>query len=48
MPTEITFIAEWWSGSTCAILTDEKTWEKMGQEHALIVMNHSDEVNIII
>ena len=43
--TEIVFLADWWSSSTCAILTDDKTWEKMGKEHAIVLMNHSDEVD---
>lgn len=43
--SEIVYVAEWWSGSTCTIFTDDDTWAKMGNEHALIVMNHSFEVD---
>ena len=42
---EIVFISDWWSGSTCAVLTDDKTWEMMGKEHAIVLMNHSEEVD---
>lgn len=42
---EIVFIGEWWSSSTCAILTDDETWSKMGKEHAIVIMNHSFEVD---
>jgi len=42
---QIVFLADWWSGSTCSILTDDKTWEMMGKEHAIVLMNHSDEVD---
>ncbi|XP_046645108.1 1-acyl-sn-glycerol-3-phosphate acyltransferase gamma-like isoform X2 [Daphnia pulicaria] len=43
--TQIVFIGEWWSSSTCAILTDDETWAKMGKEHAIVIMNHSFEVD---
>ncbi|XP_046438312.1 1-acyl-sn-glycerol-3-phosphate acyltransferase gamma-like isoform X2 [Daphnia pulex] len=43
--TQIVFIGEWWSSSTCAILTDDETWSKMGKEHAIVIMNHSFEVD---
>jgi len=39
------FISDWWSGSTCSVLTDDKTWEMMGKEHAIVLMNHSEEVD---
>ena len=42
---EIVFIGEWWSSSSCAILTDDETWSKMGKEHAIVIMNHSFEVD---
>jgi lysophosphatidic acid acyltransferase/lysophosphatidylinositol acyltransferase len=42
---EIVFIGEWWSSSTCVILTDDETWSKMGKEHAIVIMNHSFEVD---
>lgn len=42
---QIVFIGEWWSSSTCAILTDDETWSKMGKEHAIVIMNHSFEVD---
>lgn len=43
--SEIVFIGEWWSSSTCAVLTDDDTWSKMGKEHAIVIMNHSFEVD---
>lgn len=42
---QLEFLAEWWSSSTCAIYTDEKTWAKMGSEHAILLLNHSYEVD---
>lgn len=42
---QLVFISDWWSSSTCSILTDDKTWEMMGKEHAIVLMNHSEEVD---
>jgi len=42
---EIEFLAEWWSSSTCTIYTDDHTWEKLGSEHAVLLLNHSYEVD---
>ena len=42
---QIVFLAEWWSTSTCSIFTDDETWNLMGKEHALVIMNHSYEVD---
>jgi lysophosphatidic acid acyltransferase/lysophosphatidylinositol acyltransferase len=39
------FLAEWWSSSTCTIYTDDQTWEKLGSEHAVLLLNHSYEVD---
>ena len=41
--SELEFLAEWWSSSTCQIYTDAKTWAKMGSEHAVLLLNHSYE-----
>ena len=37
-----------WSGSMCAIYTDDETWFKLGQENALILMNHSNELDWLV
>lgn len=42
---ELEFLAEWWSSSTCLVYTDDKTWAKMGSEHAILLLNHSYEVD---
>lgn len=42
---QLQFLAEWWSSSTCLIYTDEKTWTQMGTEHAILLLNHSYEVD---
>lgn len=42
---ELEFLAEWWSSSTCTVYTDDKTWKKMGTEHAILLLNHSYEVD---
>ena len=42
---QIVFLADWWSASTCSIMTDDETFARMGKEHALVIMNHSYEVD---
>ncbi|XP_046440703.1 1-acyl-sn-glycerol-3-phosphate acyltransferase gamma-like [Daphnia pulex] len=42
---QMEFLAEWWSSSTCTIYTDDQTWEKLGSEHAVLLLNHSYEVD---
>jgi len=34
-----------WSGSMCSIYTDDETWFKLGHENALLIMNHSNELD---
>lgn len=44
-PTEILFLAEWWSGSDVKVYTNEQDRKLWGKEHAVIVMNHTYEVD---
>ena len=37
-----------WSGSMCTVHTDDATWFKLGQENALILMNHSNELDWLV
>lgn len=37
-----------WSGSKCSVYTDDETWLKMGTENALIVLNHSNELDWLV
>lgn len=37
-----------WSGSICTIRTDDETWFKLGHENALILMNHSNELDWLV
>ena len=39
------FLAEWWSGSDINVYTSDESFQNWGKEHALIVMNHSYEVD---
>ena len=45
---ELLYLAEWWSSSTCAIYTDDETWDKLGKEKAILLLNHSYEVDWLI
>ena len=37
-----------WSGSICCVYTDDETWSKMGQENALLILNHSNELDWLV
>jgi len=45
---QLLYLAEWWSSSTCAIYTDDETWDKLGKEKAILLLNHSYEVDWLI
>lgn len=43
--TEVLFLAEWWSGSDLRVFTSDESYKHWGKEHALIIMNHTFEVD---
>lgn len=43
--TEVLFLAEWWSGSDVRIFASDESFQRWGKEHALIIMNHTFEVD---
>ena len=43
--TELTFVTQWWSGSTCDAYVDDMDIEKyVGKEHTLVLMNHKFDI----
>lgn len=46
--SEVLFLAEWWSGSDVRVFAEEDDFKKLGTEHALIIMNHTYEVDWLI
>lgn len=43
--SQVLFLAEWWSGSDIIVYTSEDGYQYWGNEHALIIMNHTFEVD---
>ncbi|KAK4293799.1 hypothetical protein Pmani_033523 [Petrolisthes manimaculis] len=43
--SQVLFLAEWWSGSEVRVFTSDEEFQKFGKEHALIIMNHTFEVD---
>ncbi|XP_037080534.1 1-acyl-sn-glycerol-3-phosphate acyltransferase gamma-like isoform X2 [Pollicipes pollicipes] len=43
--SELLFLAEWWSGSDCRCHVDKDAMKYFGHEHALLIMNHTYEVD---
>lgn len=43
--SQVLFLAEWWSGSDLRVFTSDESYKHWGKEHALIIMNHTFEVD---
>ena len=46
-PLEVLIIIDW-SGSSFSVYTDTDTWLKLGQENALLILNHSNELDWLV
>ncbi|KAB7497631.1 1-acyl-sn-glycerol-3-phosphate acyltransferase delta [Armadillidium nasatum] len=42
---QVLFLAEWWSCSDLRVYTSDESYKHWGNEHAIIVMNHTYEVD---
>lgn len=38
---------EWWSGTECTLYTDSKSYQLYGKENAIVVLNHSFEIDFL-
>lgn len=38
---------EWWSGTECTLYTDPKSFPLYGNENAIVVLNHSYEIDFL-
>ncbi|XP_034754161.1 1-acyl-sn-glycerol-3-phosphate acyltransferase delta isoform X2 [Etheostoma cragini] len=38
---------EWWSGTECTLYTDPKSYPLYGKENAIVVLNHSHEIDFL-
>lgn len=38
---------EWWSGTECSLYTDPKSFPLYGKENAIVVLNHSFEIDFM-
>ncbi|XP_068183203.1 1-acyl-sn-glycerol-3-phosphate acyltransferase delta isoform X2 [Antennarius striatus] len=45
--SQLVAILEWWSGTECTLYTDPKTHHLYGKENAIVVMNHSFEIDFL-
>lgn len=44
---ELVAALEWWSGTECTLYTDPKSYELYGKENAVVVLNHSFEIDFL-
>ncbi|XP_034464439.1 1-acyl-sn-glycerol-3-phosphate acyltransferase delta [Hippoglossus hippoglossus] len=40
-------VLEWWSGTQCTLYTDPESYTLYGKENAIVVMNHSFEIDFL-
>lgn len=46
--SELTFLAEWWSGLDIKLYGTKEDFDKLGKESAIIVSNHRSDVDWLI
>ncbi|CAL8257746.1 unnamed protein product [Arctogadus glacialis] len=46
--SKLVMLLEWWSGTECTLFLEQSsTLEKLGKEHAIIILNHKYEINFL-
>ncbi|KAM6997339.1 1-acyl-sn-glycerol-3-phosphate acyltransferase delta [Tautogolabrus adspersus] len=45
--SQMVAILEWWSGTECTLYTDPKSYPLYGNENAIVVLNHSFEIDFL-
>ncbi|CAL8254483.1 unnamed protein product [Lota lota] len=46
--SQLVMLLEWWSGTECTLFLEQSsTLEKLGKEHAIIILNHSYEIDFL-
>ncbi|XP_029926598.1 1-acyl-sn-glycerol-3-phosphate acyltransferase gamma [Myripristis murdjan] len=46
--SQLVMLLEWWSGTECTLFVDQSsTAEKLGKEHAIIILNHNYEIDFL-
>ncbi|XP_057703448.1 1-acyl-sn-glycerol-3-phosphate acyltransferase delta isoform X4 [Corythoichthys intestinalis] len=45
--SQMVAVLEWWSGTECILYTDPKTYPLYGKENAIVVLNHSFEIDFL-
>ncbi|KAF7651078.1 hypothetical protein LDENG_00114230 [Lucifuga dentata] len=46
--SQLVMLLEWWSGTECTVFVDQISMlEKLGKEHAIIILNHNYEIDFL-
>lgn len=45
--SQMVAVFEWWSGTECTLYTDPKSYQLYGKENAVVVLNHSFELDFL-
>lgn len=40
-------LLEWWSCTQCTLFADQATMDRLGKEHAIIILNHNFEIDFL-
>ncbi|CAM6023835.1 unnamed protein product [Sphagnum balticum] len=46
--SELVWLLDWWAGVKVRLYTDAETWKLMGNEHALLICNHSSDIDWLV
>ncbi|KAK1344280.1 hypothetical protein QTO34_014845 [Cnephaeus nilssonii] len=44
---ELVMLLEWWSCTQCTLFADQATIDRLGKEHAVIILNHNFEIDFL-
>lgn len=47
VPAELVMLLEWWSCTQCTLFADQATIDRLGKEHAVIILNHNFEIDFL-
>ncbi|XP_009395596.2 1-acyl-sn-glycerol-3-phosphate acyltransferase PLS1 [Musa acuminata AAA Group] len=45
---QLVWLVDWWAGVKIQVYADSKTFESMGEEHALVISNHRSDIDWLV
>ncbi|XP_070589914.1 1-acyl-sn-glycerol-3-phosphate acyltransferase delta isoform X1 [Erythrolamprus reginae] len=47
LSSQLVMLLEWWSGTTCTLNLDQRSIHKIGNESAIVILNHNFEIDFV-